>query len=132
MSTNSFSWTDLSEITVIYVLGGPGAGKGTHCSKLVRALPCRHLSVGDILRAEKDKVGSEFGKIITRNMQEGKIGPPEITVELLRKAIEDDLTQNGIKVFLLDGTSDPVFSEGMNAAILGTVIDDKQHCRLPP
>ena len=36
----------------VFVLGGPGSGKGTQCAKLVEGLGCLHLSAGDLLRAE--------------------------------------------------------------------------------
>lgn len=39
--------------TVIFVLGGPGAGKGTQCGKIVDAFGFKHLSAGDLLRAER-------------------------------------------------------------------------------
>ena len=102
-SRTKMSWEALSNATIIFVLGGPGSGKGTQCAKLVQTLPCRHLSVGGLLRAEKDKVDSHYGGIIARNMAEGRIGPPEITVELLRKAVEIDRAENDINLFLIDG-----------------------------
>jgi hypothetical protein len=37
--------------TVVFVLGGPGAGKGTQCANLVRDYDFVHLSAGDLLRA---------------------------------------------------------------------------------
>ena len=37
---------------VFFVLGGPGAGKGTQCAKLVENNGFVHLSAGDLLRAE--------------------------------------------------------------------------------
>ena len=37
--------------TVVFVLGGPGAGKGTQCANLVRDYNFVHLSAGDLLRA---------------------------------------------------------------------------------
>lgn len=43
-----------TEIHVIFVLGGPGAGKGTQCAKLARDFHMYHLSVGDALREERD------------------------------------------------------------------------------
>ena len=36
--------------TVIFVLGGPGSGKGTHCKKLKEKYDLTHYSVGSILR----------------------------------------------------------------------------------
>lgn len=57
--------TPLSEdTTVIFVLGGPGSGKGTQCAKLVNDLKFVHLSAGDLLRAERQRKGSPFGELI--------------------------------------------------------------------
>ena len=42
-----------SDINVVFVLGGPGVGKGTQCSKLVQDFQFKHLSAGDLLRAEQ-------------------------------------------------------------------------------
>jgi len=56
---------------VIFVMGGPGAGKGTQCGKLLKKYP--HLdsfSCGDLLRA-KVKEGSEEGKALGKLMAEG-------------------------------------------------------------
>ena len=33
--------------TVVFVLGGPGAGKGTQCANIVRDYKFTHLSAGD-------------------------------------------------------------------------------------
>lgn len=38
---------------IIFVLGGPGAGKGTQCSLIVKNLGYVHLSAGDLLREER-------------------------------------------------------------------------------
>jgi UMP-CMP kinase len=53
----------MSKPTVIFVLGGPGAGKGTQCSNLVEEFSCSHLSAGDLLREER-KSGSKNGELI--------------------------------------------------------------------
>ena len=37
-------------------VGGPASGKGTQCAKLVEEFGYTHISVGDLMRAEKDKV----------------------------------------------------------------------------
>ena len=50
MSTAEY---DPSKVVVVFVLGGPGAGKGTHCANLVRDFGFVHLSAGDLLRAEQ-------------------------------------------------------------------------------
>ena len=36
--------------------GGPASGKGTQCAKLVEEFGFTHISVGDLMRAEKDRV----------------------------------------------------------------------------
>lgn len=41
-----------SEIPIIWVLGGPGCGKGTQCAKIVEKYGFTHLSSGDLLRDE--------------------------------------------------------------------------------
>ncbi|KAL9100918.1 MAG: hypothetical protein Q9163_003778 [Psora crenata] len=88
---------------VIFVLGGPGAGKGTQCQMLSQEFRLQHLSVGDVLRAERDTPGSEYGELIAHNMQEGKIGPMEVTVKLLHNAMKDAMLRDSIEVFLIDG-----------------------------
>jgi len=59
---------------IIFILGGPGSGKGTACEKLAVTYNLLHLSVGDLLRDEA-KSGSEQGEQIQALMNEGKIVP---------------------------------------------------------
>ena len=61
---------------VVFVLGGPGAGKGTQCGKIVEEYGYVHLSAGDLLRAER-KSGSAQGQMISEYIAEGKIVPVE-------------------------------------------------------
>ncbi|XP_074578213.1 UMP-CMP kinase 4-like isoform X4 [Curcuma longa] len=105
METNIDSSTDDNgalpgdkKITVVFVLGGPGSGKGTQCSKIVENFGFTHLSAGDLLRAEI-KSGSENGTMISNMIKEGKIVPSEVTVELLKMAI----LESGNNKFLIDG-----------------------------
>ncbi|XP_068593968.1 UMP-CMP kinase [Cebidichthys violaceus] len=89
---------------VVFVLGGPGAGKGTQCSKIVENYSYTHLSAGDLLRAERGREGSEFGQLIDSYIKEGKIVPVEITINLLRKAMEETMQKDDKKFrFLIDG-----------------------------
>lgn len=80
--------TDLSN-KVVFLLGGPGSGKGTLSQKLVKNLGCLHLSAGDLLRAEQSTPGSPYGELINHYIKEGLIVPAEITVKLLKKAMSD-------------------------------------------
>lgn len=99
-----------SDVTVVFLLGGPGSGKGTQSSNLVRDYGFTHLSAGDLLRAEQARPGSQYGDLIKSYIREGTIVPMEITVALLSNAMADALGQSkpaeGKKVkarFLIDG-----------------------------
>jgi len=85
--------------SAIFVLGGPGSGKGTQCEKIIADFGLKHLSVGDLLRAEKTS-GSDIAKQIEECMTQGKLVPSEVPVKLLQKAIEN--TKKGTN-FLIDG-----------------------------
>jgi len=87
------------DITVVFVLGGPGSGKGTQCEKLVKDFGFVHLSAGDLLREEQQRPGSQFGELIQNIMKEGKIVPSEITITLLEKA----MIENDSDRFIIDG-----------------------------
>lgn len=88
---------------VLFVLGGPGAGKGTQCEKVVEAFPdWGHVSAGDCLRAERKNPESKDGEIINACISEGKIVPVSITVKLLQKAMAAAM-KDGKRYFLIDG-----------------------------
>ena len=72
---------------VSFVLGGPGSGKGTQCKMICDEFGFKHLSAGDLLRAERNTPGSKFGEMIERNIREGTIVPVEVTCGLLEKAM---------------------------------------------
>ena len=88
------------KVTCFFVLGGPGSGKGTVCSRLVEELGFVHLSAGDLLREERDS-GSENAALINKICLEGKIVPVEITVNLIKKAMKKQGWNT--KKFLIDG-----------------------------
>lgn len=86
------------KITVVFVLGGPGSGKGTQCSNIVKQFGFTHLSAGDLLR-EEAKSDTEQGTMVKNLMHEGKLVPSELIVKLLLKA----MLQSGNDKFLVDG-----------------------------
>ena len=47
-------FVEFSKPIFIFVMGGPGAGKGTQCAKLIEEFHFHHLSTGDLLRAAKN------------------------------------------------------------------------------
>jgi UMP-CMP kinase len=93
------------DVTVIFVLGGPGAGKGTQCSRLVGEHGFIHLSAGDLLRAEQERSGSQFGDLIREYIKDGKIVPMEVTIKLLENAMTEALqaASSNKGKFLIDG-----------------------------
>jgi len=87
--------------SVVFVLGGPGAGKGTQCARISETFGYRHLSAGDLLREERSRPGSEYGELIESYIKEGQLVPVEITVKLLKQAMEKHGWAQG--KFLIDG-----------------------------
>ncbi|KAI9510382.1 UMP-CMP kinase [Russula earlei] len=101
---------DKENATVIFVLGGPGAGKGTQCHLLVEKYNFSHLSAGDLLRAEQDRPDSQYGDLIRTCIREGTIVPMEVTIKLLENAMHAALQsksgsgwEDGKGRFLIDG-----------------------------
>lgn len=86
---------------VVFVLGGPGAGKGTQCKLIEEEFKYVHLSAGDLLREERQRPGSEYGELIETYIREGRIVPVEITCNLLKRAMERHGWDHG--KFLIDG-----------------------------
>ncbi|GBO06032.1 UMP-CMP kinase [Araneus ventricosus] len=88
-----------SKPKVVFVLGAPGAGKGTQCKKIVENFGFVHLSAGDLLRAERNTPGSQYGELIENHIRNGTIVPVEITCRL----IEEAMKQASSNKFLIDG-----------------------------
>lgn len=92
-----------TKYSVVFVLGGPGAGKGTQCANIVRDFGYVHLSAGDLLRAEMKKDDSALGKEIEEHMKQGSIVPVKVTCGLLAKAMDEHFKENKKQQFLIDG-----------------------------
>ena len=96
----------LERSKVIFVLGGPGSGKGTVCSALSTKHGWPHYSAGDLLRAEAAQAEtSPLGAQIASFITAGKIVPPELLMDLLRTAMQRALDSRPGEtcVFLIDG-----------------------------
>jgi UMP-CMP kinase len=85
-------------IIMTMFVGGPGSGKGTNCQKIVDSYGYKHLSAGDLLRDERQS-GSALADMINTYIKEGKIVPAEVTVGLLRAAMDT----SDCEKFLIDG-----------------------------
>lgn len=97
LSHAGFPATTVSR-SIVFVLGGPGSGKGTQCAKLVEEFGIVHLSAGDLLRAHM-KSGSLDGNMVAQIIKDGQIVPSHVTISLLQKAMAD----SGQDRFLIDG-----------------------------
>eukprot|EP00037_Helgoeca_nana_P012590 m.114976 g.114976 ORF g.114976 m.114976 type:complete len:223 (+) comp21532_c0_seq3:87-755(+) len=95
------AFTTASRPQVVFVLGGPGAGKGTQCARLVAEAGFVHLSAGELLRAERQS-GSSTAALIESVINRGEIVPGEITTGLLKQAMEKSCV-TGKHFFLIDG-----------------------------
>eukprot|EP00526_Cylindrotheca_closterium_P011207 CAMPEP_0113624620 /NCGR_PEP_ID=MMETSP0017_2-20120614/12699_1 /TAXON_ID=2856 /ORGANISM="Cylindrotheca closterium" /LENGTH=388 /DNA_ID=CAMNT_0000534671 /DNA_START=73 /DNA_END=1236 /DNA_ORIENTATION=- /assembly_acc=CAM_ASM_000147 len=103
-SSRDFGGLDVSDakgFRVIFVLGGPGAGKGTQSDLMLAEYPCTHLSVGQLLRDETSKEDSPHASLIHECLVGGKIVPVEISLALVRKAMEE--AKGNSTIFLIDG-----------------------------
>lgn len=87
---------------VVFVLGGPGAGKGTMCELSELQLGWVHLSMGNLLREEQQKPSSHAA-VIEAALVKGQLVPDAIMVTLLREAMERITRTTGKTHFLLDG-----------------------------
>lgn len=84
---------------IIFVVGGPGSGKGTQCEKIVKKYGYSHFSSGDLLRAEVAS-GSEKGKELSAIMKKGELVPLEVVLALIK---ENMIKSKDAKGFLIDG-----------------------------
>lgn len=98
----------------IILLGPPGAGKGTQAKKLTKKLNAVQIATGDIFRYNI-KNETELGKQAKSYIDEGKLVPDDLTIDLVWDAI--DKVEDG-KSILLDGfprniTQAEALDEGM-------------------
>lgn len=96
-----FRMSRIEKPEVLFVLGGPGAGKGTLCRYITEKYGYVHLSAGDLLREERSKLGSQYGELIENHIKNGSIVPVAITCSLLNRAMQT--SDNPYKRFLIDG-----------------------------
>jgi adenylate kinase len=88
------------KVPIIWVLGGPGSGKGTQCERLIKRYGFQHLSSGDLLRDEVAS-GSDKGKELSEMMVKGILVPRAVVLDLIKQAMLRNLET--AKGFLIDG-----------------------------
>jgi adenylate kinase len=86
-------------VTVLVLLGGPGAGKGTQASVLAERLGLPHIASGDLFRsAVRD--ASPIGIEARRYMERGQLVPDDITIRMLLERLDRPDAAEGA---ILDG-----------------------------
>ena len=83
----------------LILLGPPGAGKGTQATNIVKEYGITHISTGDIFR-HNIKNQTELGKKVKEFLDNGKLVPDELTIDLVWDRLSKEDCKNG---FLLDG-----------------------------
>ena len=83
-----------------YILfGPPGAGKGTHAGAIAQKYNLKHISTGELLRAEI-AAGSELGRQAKALIDAGSLVPDAVVEGMISSAFD---TIKGVDGFLLDG-----------------------------
>lgn len=84
---------------LVIFIGPPGSGKGTQAKQLSEYLGVPHLSTGDMFRAAID-AGTKTGQEAAQYINQGKLVPDDIVVQLVNDRLAEDDCQGGC---LLDG-----------------------------
>ena len=90
---------DPAQAVIGIIFGPPGSGKGTQASRIESEAMLKHLSTGEILRAEVAK-GTPTGKEAGRIMAAGDLVPDELIVDIVRGRLPEAEAGAGV---LLDG-----------------------------
>ncbi|XP_056670879.1 adenylate kinase isoenzyme 5 [Monodelphis domestica] len=86
---------ELRKFKIVFVIGGPGSGKGTQCEKLVRKYGFAHVCVAELLR-------DELASGSPRSLLLGAAPPAAAVLDLLKEAL---LARSapGLRGFLIEG-----------------------------
>jgi len=97
--SKSLQFKLMSTFRVVFIMGGPGAGKGTYCKRLTDQNPnLVHVSTGDLLR-EEIKAPTALAQQLKLKMKRGELLDAGIVVTLLDKF----LAESPGRIVLLDG-----------------------------
>jgi len=99
------------KFNIIYVVGPPGAGRGTLCKLVAVAYDYCHLSVGDYLRdvcknPTDHAIGAFAGEepeVLATAMREAKLLAAAQIVSIVRHRLERLHAESGQSKFIIDG-----------------------------
>ncbi|MBX2888384.1 MAG: adenylate kinase [Ferruginibacter sp.] len=83
----------------LILFGPPGSGKGTQSEKIITKYGLRHLSTGDMLRAEISEQ-SRLGMEAKKFMDKGQLVPDEVVIGMIGNVLNNNKNAKG---FLFDG-----------------------------
>ncbi|XP_011875639.1 PREDICTED: adenylate kinase isoenzyme 1-like [Vollenhovia emeryi] len=89
-----------SELPIIFLIGGPGAGKTTQCARIAEHYSFCGIVSRELLRDEVT-TGSQRGAILAYLMSEGKLVPSDVMMELVKARMLSSLDMT--RGFLLSG-----------------------------
>ena len=83
----------------LILFGPPGSGKGTQAELIVKDLALNHISTGDVFR-KNIREKTDLGKLAVKYMDQGKLVPDEVTIDLLSQELDNFSHSKG---FIFDG-----------------------------
>lgn len=84
---------------ILILFGPPGAGKGTQAVKIAEKYSWKHVSTGDILRAEVSQ-GTPLGQKVKNVMEAGQLVSDELLISIMESVFIKNGSVGGV---VLDG-----------------------------
>ena len=83
----------------LLLIGPPGVGKGTQAKHLINYFSIPQISTGDMLRNNVKNL-TELGKSASIYMEQGKLVPDTVILDMMKNRLKENDVQNG---YILDG-----------------------------
>lgn len=90
---------------IVFIIGGPGSGKGTQCAMLSKKLHYHHISTGELVRAyiakaDTEQDSSELSLAIREATRAGTLLPDNLILDMVKAEMAAHPDAHG---FLIDG-----------------------------